>query len=643
MWLLTTSADEPAKLIHKQEKDLEPHSRTKAPAKIQYAILSHRWEADSEEVTFDDLRSGDYRKDKTGCFKLSMAQWQARQDGFDYVWIDTCCIDKRSNTELQESINSMYHWYERAAVCYAYLRDTEKNKLSTTFKQDSWFTRGWTLQELIAPKHIRFFDRSWRYIGSKRSLCNDIRRITRIPEGVLAGKTHCRDYSVAQRMSWASGRETARVEDEAYCLLGIFGINIPMLYGERQGAFLRLQEAIMSSSTDQSIFAWESPTMLDETGIPVMPSMLATSALYFKNSRHIKASKDPRSVRPFSITNVGLLLTCELRPWTVNTYMATLGATCRGSSVCIFLRQLVPESDLYVRVQMNGCQLWIGHLDEFLLEKELRVRRNPPHNVIEDREAVRLDHVEMVTVLHSQSSSAQFGPLQEWIYGFHLSGELFQHGSNGHCEMSFPLQDGFAGKLETGMLRACATFDRNHSWNPSTNVLSIPVGTPYPYMPEVEFKNSQGVRVRLKLGFDHFFNPTVFISTMSGDSVFLYDDPESIWQGTLDVRKTVQSKAGVPSETTGVQWHIQDGCATEPNASHPDIWLLKGDKVTGLDIEVRPEEFDTNEEWTTIVLRVVEFEGQLVWDLHMNRLPVSIISIGPPWVRLHRYIHRLLS
>jgi hypothetical protein len=175
-------------------------------------------------------------------------------------------IDKTSSAELTEAINSMYSWYREAAVCYAYLSDVLtkdgidiENRSIGSFAKSRWFTRGWTLQELLAPTNVLFYDADWAEIGSKAELCEDVSIITGIPSQALAGATHLGAFPIAERMSWASTRSTTRVEDAAYCLLGIFDVNMPLLYREGYKAFSRLQDEIMRTSTDQSIFAWADP------------------------------------------------------------------------------------------------------------------------------------------------------------------------------------------------------------------------------------------------------------------------------------------------------------------------------------------------------------------------------------------------
>ncbi|PIL28750.1 hypothetical protein GSI_08794 [Ganoderma sinense ZZ0214-1] len=184
----------------------------------------------------------------------------ARANGFRYIWIDSCCIDKSSSSELSEVINSMYSWYARAAICYAYLADVPANgdhwKHRSRFRESRWFLRGWTLQELIAPLHVEFLAEDWTVIGSKHALVDLIQSVTKIEYKALLHLEPLDKFSVAQRLSWAAERKTTRVEDQAYSLLGIFDINMPTLYGEGEGAFRRLQEEIMRRIPDQSLFAW---------------------------------------------------------------------------------------------------------------------------------------------------------------------------------------------------------------------------------------------------------------------------------------------------------------------------------------------------------------------------------------------------
>jgi len=237
----------------------------------EYAILSHRWT--DNEVSFQDIQPRRYRFSGKWPPKLEGTRKKAKEHGYKYIWVDTCCIDKSSSAELEEAINSMFQWYKNAAVCYAYLPDVTRGdtplldiKLSN-FHSSSWFTRGWTLQELIAPNKPFFYDSTWKYIGNKGEMSHIIESITSIPRAIVVGVRDPRQASIAQRMSWAANRVTTRKEDMAYCLLGVFGVTMPMIYGEGDKAFARLQEEIMKDSADFSILAGASISPVKEPSL----------------------------------------------------------------------------------------------------------------------------------------------------------------------------------------------------------------------------------------------------------------------------------------------------------------------------------------------------------------------------------------
>lgn len=242
-----------------------------------YAILSHTW--GSDEVLYDHIRDGTAHT-RQAYGKVVNAMQQAASDGFAYIWIDSCCIDKSSSAELSEALNSMYAWYQRSDACYAFLEDVppkDSEHFSSAFAESRWFTRGWTLQELLAPMYIVFFGQdqhgTWTLLGDGVALQAEISMITSIDEAYLSGRRHVHDASIAKRMCWAASRETKREEDVAYCLLGLFSINMPMLYGEGSRAFLRLQEEIIKRSDDQSIFAWtEDPESEGSRNINAQPT-----------------------------------------------------------------------------------------------------------------------------------------------------------------------------------------------------------------------------------------------------------------------------------------------------------------------------------------------------------------------------------
>ncbi|KAH7327425.1 heterokaryon incompatibility protein-domain-containing protein, partial [Rhexocercosporidium sp. MPI-PUGE-AT-0058] len=249
----------------------------------EYAILSHTW--GDGEVTFQDWQNLQEASKKPGFAKIQSACTRARDDYISYIWVDTNCIDKSSSAELSEAINSMFAWYRDSKVCYVHLadhferqdsvEDTKKARFIESFRNSRWFTRGWTLQELLAPACIRFFTHDWKPIimkwpgyfdfsftpseakGHQRLLLELLSDITGIRLNALTFPQSIVHLSNGEKMSWIAGRETTREEDIAYCLLGIFDINMPLLYGEGNNAFKRLQEEIMKQSTDHTLFAWQ--------------------------------------------------------------------------------------------------------------------------------------------------------------------------------------------------------------------------------------------------------------------------------------------------------------------------------------------------------------------------------------------------
>lgn len=318
------------RLINSETLQLEEFIGSNIPT---YAILSHTW--GPEEVSFFDYTSNRaVAETKDGYRKIRLSCEQARKHKISYVWVDTCCIDKSSSAELTESINSMFKWYEDSRNCYAYLTDVSKANFAIEFPRSRWFSRGWTLQELLAPKNVFFYDQDWCKIGSKLDHAELISEITRIDVKALCLAYKMSEYSyeatlasfcVAKRMSWASNRKTTRVEDMAYCLLGIFQVNMPLLYGEGKRAFIRLQEEIIRSIDDDSILAWGLDTEINHEkgqipeqiaksicGSATMSGLLAKSPKDFGNCQDLEYLGE--SITPFALTNVGLQMELPLVP-----------------------------------------------------------------------------------------------------------------------------------------------------------------------------------------------------------------------------------------------------------------------------------------------------------------------------------------
>ncbi|RWA14185.1 hypothetical protein EKO27_g933 [Xylaria grammica] len=268
-----------------------------------FAILSHTWGED--EVLYQDLPDPKH-KEKLGYTKIEGCCRQAIRDKFEFVWVDTCCIDKRSSAELSEAVNSMFGWYGEAQVCYVYLVDVPSGddpyKPYSAFSNSRWFTRGWTLQELIAPVELKFFDMTWARIfsidkGSRLKWDPDscgslIEQITGI-QGWYKYSIHninreLKEIPVAMKLSWVSGRHTTRVEDMAYCLLGLLDVNMPLLYGEGYRAFLRLQEEFLKKCFDPTIVLWGfgmDRSDIKNIGASFRPSCLAPTPRLFRGFR----------------------------------------------------------------------------------------------------------------------------------------------------------------------------------------------------------------------------------------------------------------------------------------------------------------------------------------------------------------------
>ncbi|OQV06805.1 hypothetical protein CLAIMM_11328 isoform 2 [Cladophialophora immunda] len=358
------------RLINVRTIQLEEVHSSKAPP---YAILSHRWE--NEEVTLQEM-SSPKTFGKKGFSKIQSACWLARNKGLSYLWVDTCCIDKTSSAELTEAINSMYRWYQDAEICFAYLTDIEIHKHD--IKDSVWFTRGWTLQELIAPKHVGFYDRNWVFLGTKDNLAAKLSTITGIDREVLIGQRRHSSCSIAQRMSWASKRSTERTEDRAYSLLGIFDVSMPMLYGEGEKSFARLQEEIIKRSDDQSIFAWDRGL---DGYFGGHSGLLASSPSHFGFCQNVvvPASYGLQVTSGFALTNVGISISLMTLPWAMETYLCILNCSLKDRPqyrLGIFLERLSSSqnAEQYARVQVDGATVLPIPLRTILDDSHGRVR-----------------------------------------------------------------------------------------------------------------------------------------------------------------------------------------------------------------------------------------------------------------------------
>lgn len=363
-----------------------------------YAILSHTW--GEGEVTFQDMEKGrHFAMQLQGFAKIERCCSQAKRDGYAWAWVDTCCIDKQSSAELSEAINSMYRWYQLAAVCYVYMSDVAANldsaflpaspasfvhgetslpsssgreastlrRFGPSFAASRWFRRGWTLQELLAPRLVEFYDHRWTEIGTKASLVSDLQRITGIRAEVLQGASPGDLCTVAERMSWASKRETQRIEDRAYSLLGIFNVNMPLLYGEGQSAFIRLQEEILRRSEDLSLLAWYPPRpSVSCSGVLALDPACFTYVLFMENAPVMQRDsaggpiqgltwKDVQTVVPEVITNPRARYALPLALGHGNETVPPPTVTSRGILVTL---PVVEPSKLGITGHPNDLMAW---------------------------------------------------------------------------------------------------------------------------------------------------------------------------------------------------------------------------------------------------------------------------------------------
>ncbi|OAK95617.1 hypothetical protein IQ06DRAFT_352632 [Phaeosphaeriaceae sp. SRC1lsM3a] len=269
-------------------------------------------------TSIGSMAEDDFRE-RPGYSKIVNAAREARELKLKWVWIDTCCIDKSSSAELQESLNSMYRWYWNAKVCLVYLSDISRpNGIDTTtvsdfakaaFESCRWTKRGWTLQELLAPTTCRFYLQDWQYMGEKIEYLEELSHATGIPISALEDPAFVQEVSVSERMSWAANRQTTRLEDIGYCLLGLFDIQMPLLYGEGNRAFIRLQEEILKTTDDHSLFAWKANT----SDRSIYRGLLARSPAEFGDCGSIER-EGVLSTFPISSTPIGIRVQLEFLP-----------------------------------------------------------------------------------------------------------------------------------------------------------------------------------------------------------------------------------------------------------------------------------------------------------------------------------------
>jgi hypothetical protein len=246
------------RLIHTEK--CEVHDFLDALSIPRYAAISYSWEAD--EVRHGNLRETSLASEKPSLQELKEFCLQAGNLSLEWLWVDTVCVNRSSSAELSEAINSTFKWFRQSEACIVYLSDVDyvddSQEQEKRIRQSRWMRRSWTLQELIASQNIHFYAANWMRIGTKESLLPLLSEVTQVDKAVLENADHLSHYSIGRIMSWAANREAPRVEDIAYSLLGLFGVSMPILYGEGHTAFTRLQEKIFQRTDDATLFAWQS-------------------------------------------------------------------------------------------------------------------------------------------------------------------------------------------------------------------------------------------------------------------------------------------------------------------------------------------------------------------------------------------------
>lgn len=357
-----------------------------------YAILSHTWTIKPDkELELEDIRTAGNNDAKANLVKANTKTREtcslAQTSAYSYAWIDTICIDQNSSSDKSEAINAMYRYYQDAKICFTHLFDVDGHGITLTdlnpnkpdtddmkavrkeFTNARWFKRGWTLQELLAPPRLRFYDKNWNLLGSRNDLCNTIAGITRIEPEVLQDAQQMWACSIAKRMSWAAGRKTRRPEDKAYSLLGIFGVNMPMIYGEGDRAFIRLQEEIIKISDDQSLFTWSISEDRNNS------ALLARSPDPFEGCTNITRELLRTGNYPYSVNNRGISMQLSLTCWSADVYIAPINCTRQPTQqqsgrqhkkplqLGLFLKRQ-KEDDKFIRVAFQGKDIYEFPLGE---------------------------------------------------------------------------------------------------------------------------------------------------------------------------------------------------------------------------------------------------------------------------------------
>ncbi|KAG8527669.1 uncharacterized protein KY384_007822 [Bacidia gigantensis] len=583
------------RLINTHSFKLEDAENEKGELDKKYAILSHRWGA--EEVTYARFQDLAQASQMQGFRKIERFCELAARDSYDYVWVDTCCINKDSSAELSQAINSMYAWYQDSKVCYVFLGDIEAKDIeveATSIRGSKWFTRGWTLQELIAPKNVRFYDRHWTFLGTKQTLSPILHLETGIEERILHGGSYDTS-SIAQRMSWASKRVTKYGEDIAYCLLGIFNVNMPLLYGEgRKKAFLRLQEEIIKQSDDHTIFSWHIHR-------EDQPGLLADEPKAFSNCQDTKALRSRKGRSPYSLSNRGLSIKLLAAQLTVDTYLVRLecangmlpvsNSQPNEPRLGIFLRRLY-EDDQFARVKYNGetftqrnASYWTNQIVD------------PRYNIGAWASGRKSRVVQQLEINVRQDVSSYHSDYHDRIHGFRIATPEILESSKG--------KDLF-------LVKGAAQWDGEQKLMLMKPGEALLAG----YLDISPQKRKIKV---ISLGFDFDFNPTCFIAGDGGveEKTRVLNRLGGLNYGSdaEQAQWTPEEHAQFPgiyqrSPLDPLGWsEVRNGVASDLR-QHSGLWALKGDRIEGLEARIG--------EFATLRIKRGRLGEQMVWDVFLD-------------------------
>ncbi|KAK5097305.1 hypothetical protein LTR24_002352 [Lithohypha guttulata] len=605
---------------------------------LKYGILSHRW--GEEEVTYQDAISvGLQHIQKKGIKKIRAVCRLARLSGLHYAWVDTCCIDKSSSAELSEAINSMFRWYQQAYTCFAYLDDID---VDSAPELSLWFSRAWTLQELIAPRNVLFYIKNWQLLGSKAELADNISARTGIPHGVLTNTVNIYSLPVAQRMSWARRRSARRLEDIAYSLLGLFDVNMPLLYGEGRKAFRRLQEEIIKQNNDQTIFLWAARAQ--DVG-----KLLAPSPDGFDPSRVFQFKPSRKGKRPFAVTNLGLSISLPLIPWHSKTYLALLDCEVTSSGTRdgwhqpgLYLRR-IRDSDLFEKINFSARDYGFLQtldtswsrikdihiaIDSTAMPRDSTRPLDSASSIYHDK---NLDEEHYDLILRSAKVHDERRPLgyissiyhrapvdDEELYGFVLR-SIGVHHERGVDDI----------------VPQC-NISTKHVWDPTDRVLEMVAGTSgdaviitlpqHPMIPT-------GIHA-IKLGFDFDFYPCCMVGVVHSDCAL----------GACQCKHSVH---GVESEKILAavdlsQEHEWLGLGHDHviPLSSEGYWLLKGDLLLGLSVLLGPPAIVDQatledcfaKRQVSVRLTREPYRGKIAWmfDLRISPCPGMFCSSHEP-------------